>query len=84
MLILIRLFLVLVAVMLKLLQPNWKIRLVEQHSRVAQEASNEWHNAGTGTLTCMIYIAKMILMFTFCNSKPNRIICSPAKSRRRP
>ena len=54
MLILIRLFLVLVAVMLKLLQPNWKIRLVEQHSRLAQEASNEWHNAGTGTLTRII------------------------------
>ena len=37
-----------VAVMLKLLQPNWKVKLVEQHDRVAQEASNEWHNAGTG------------------------------------
>mmetsp|Transcript_28426 Transcript_28426/g.55396 ORF Transcript_28426/g.55396 Transcript_28426/m.55396 type:complete len:681 (+) Transcript_28426:59-2101(+) len=37
-----------VAVMLKLLQPNWKVKLVEQHGRVAQESSNEWHNAGTG------------------------------------
>ena len=37
-----------VAVMLKLLQPKWKVKLVEQHDRVAQEASNEWHNAGTG------------------------------------
>ena len=38
-----------VAVMLKLLQPTWRVRLVEQHSRVGQEATNEWHNAGTGT-----------------------------------
>jgi len=37
-----------VALMLKLLQPKWKVKLVEQHDRVAQEASNEWHNAGTG------------------------------------
>ena len=37
-----------VAVMLKLLQPEWNIRLVEQLDRVGAEASNEWHNAGTG------------------------------------
>ena len=37
-----------VALMIKLLQPNWKVKLVEQHDRVAQESSNEWHNAGTG------------------------------------
>ena len=37
-----------VALMLKLLQPKWKVKLVKQHDRVAQEASNEWHNAGTG------------------------------------
>lgn len=37
-----------VALMLKLLQPKWKVKLVEQHNRVAQESSNEWHNAGTG------------------------------------
>lgn len=34
--------------MLKLLQPKWKVKLVEQHDRVAQESTNEWHNAGTG------------------------------------
>ncbi len=37
-----------VALMIKLLQPDWKVKLVEQHNRVALEASNEWHNAGTG------------------------------------
>jgi malate dehydrogenase (quinone) len=37
-----------VAVMLQLLQPDWKVKLVEQHNGVAQEASNEWNNAGTG------------------------------------
>ena len=37
-----------VAVMLKLLEPEWKVKLVEQQNRVGQEASNEWHNAGTG------------------------------------
>ena len=37
-----------VAVMLKLLQPQWKVRLVEQLDRVGAESSNEWHNAGTG------------------------------------
>ena len=37
-----------VAVMLKLLQPSWNVRLVEQLDRVGAESSNEWHNAGTG------------------------------------
>lgn len=37
-----------VAVMLKLLQPHWNVRLVEQLDRVGAESSNEWHNAGTG------------------------------------
>ena len=37
-----------VALMIKLLQPDWKVKLVEQHNRVGLEASNEWHNAGTG------------------------------------
>lgn len=37
-----------VAVMLKLLQPAWNVRLVEQLDRVGAESSNEWHNAGTG------------------------------------
>ncbi len=37
-----------VAVLLKLLQPGWNIRLVEQLDRVGAESSNEWHNAGTG------------------------------------
>ena len=37
-----------VAVMLKLLQPAWSVRLVEQLDRVGAESSNEWHNAGTG------------------------------------
>ena len=37
-----------VAVLLKLLQPHWNIRLLEQLDRVGAESSNEWHNAGTG------------------------------------
>ena len=37
-----------VAVILKLLQPNWTVHLVEQLDRVGAESSNEWHNAGTG------------------------------------
>ena len=34
--------------MLKLLQPSWNVRLIEQLDRVGAESSNEWHNAGTG------------------------------------
>lgn len=37
-----------VGLMLQLLHPAWKIRLIEKKARVGAEASNEWHNAGTG------------------------------------
>ena len=37
-----------VGLMLKLLHPSWKIRIVERLDRVGAESSNEWHNAGTG------------------------------------
>jgi len=34
--------------MMKLLHPKWRIRMVEQLDRVGAECSNEWRNAGTG------------------------------------
>lgn len=37
-----------VSLMLKLLHPDWRVRLIERLDRVAAESSNEWHNAGTG------------------------------------
>ena len=37
-----------VGLMMKLLHPEWKIRLVEQLDRVGAESSDEWNNAGTG------------------------------------
>ena len=37
-----------VGLMMKLLHPEWKIRIVEQLDRVGAESSDEWNNAGTG------------------------------------
>src|SRR5690349_13483569 len=37
-----------VAVLLKELQPDWKIEIFEKLDRVAQESSNARNNAGTG------------------------------------
>lgn len=37
-----------VGLMMKLLHPEWKVKLVEQLDRVGAESSNEWRNAGTG------------------------------------
>eukprot|EP01052_Picozoa_sp_SAG31_P000489 SAG31_NODE_14_length_37953_cov_109.719660_23_plen_226_part_00 len=37
-----------VSLVLKLLHPDWNIRMVERLPQVAAESSNEWHNAGTG------------------------------------
>jgi len=37
-----------VGMMMKILHPTWKIRIVEQLDRVGAECSNEWRNAGTG------------------------------------
>ena len=37
-----------VSMMMKILHPEWKIRIYEQLDRVGAEASNEWNNAGTG------------------------------------
>ncbi|MFT3797058.1 malate dehydrogenase (quinone) [Microbacterium sp.] len=34
--------------LLKQLQPDWKIVVIERLSEVAQESSNAWNNAGTG------------------------------------
>lgn len=34
--------------LLKQLEPTWKIVIVERLSEVAQESSNGWNNAGTG------------------------------------
>lgn len=34
--------------MLAILQPEWKILLLEQHGDLAQESSGAWNNAGTG------------------------------------
>lgn len=36
------------AVILKKLEPDWEIRILEQFSDVALESSNPWNNAGTG------------------------------------
>lgn len=36
------------ALLLKQLEPTWKIVIVERLSEVAQESSNGWNNAGTG------------------------------------
>ena len=38
-----------VSLMLKLLHPDWRVRLIERLDRVAAESSNEWHNAGPYT-----------------------------------
>ena len=37
-----------VALLMKILYPHWRIRLLEQFDRVGAESSNEWRNAGTG------------------------------------
>merc|ERR1719356_303119 len=37
-----------VGLMMKILHPSWKIRILEQLDRVGAECSNEWRNAGTG------------------------------------
>jgi L-2-hydroxyglutarate oxidase LhgO len=34
------------------LQPDWKIVVLERLSEVAEESSNAWNNAGTGTRRC--------------------------------
>ena len=62
-----------VAVMLKLLQPEWNIRLVEQLDRVGAEASNEWHNAGTG------HAALCEANYTPANPKTGEVDISKAK-----
>ena len=36
------------AMLVKELEPNWRIRVYESLSDVAQESSNSWNNAGTG------------------------------------
>ena len=63
-----------VAVMLKLLQPEWNIRLVEQLDRVGAEASNEWHNAGTG------HAALCEANYTPANPKTGEVDISKAKA----
>lgn len=37
-----------ISVLLKLLEPNWKIILLERFDKVAEESSAAWNNAGTG------------------------------------
>ena len=37
-----------VALLMKILYPQWRIRLLEQFDKVGAESSNEWRNAGTG------------------------------------
>ena len=36
------------SVLLKILQPDWNIILLERFDKVAKESSAAWNNAGTG------------------------------------